>query len=268
MYRMLIVDDEPKIIEGIKLILDWATYGITVIDSAVSYSVAIQKAISERPQLGIIDVRLDDRRGYDMINEFRSLALPIKCIMVSGYDEFEYAKKAMQAGAKDYIIKPIDQDELRRAVERIIVEDLHGTLPKDCETDKDIDPVLNLHYSELSNLTCKVIMIVKSDYGKNLNLKVIADMFKMNSNYLGQIFYKETHLKFSEYLMIYRLLQAKTKILQSPEKVYLIAKQVGYQNINYFYTHFHSYFGFSPSDLRNEEPDGSKATLNLISPMV
>lgn len=256
MYRLLIVDDEPKIIEGIKLMLNWKAYDINQIITATGYEEAIQKAMEFKPHIGIVDVCIDTARGYDMIETLNSFALPTKYIMVSGYDEFEYARKAIHAGAKDYLMKPIDQTELRRAVEKIIVEDFNGSIRADSIDDENIDPVLRVPYSSLSNLTGKVILMVKGEYSKNVNLKVIADQFKMNSNYLGQIFLKETHLKFSEYLMAYRMIQAWEKIENTSEKVYNIAREVGYSNINYFYTHFRSYFGVSPSDLRKTEETG------------
>ncbi len=250
MYRLLIVDDEPKIIEGIKLMLDWKRYGVNHIITATSYDEAIQKAIEYKPHIGILDVCIGSARGYDIIGMLNSFSLPTKYIMVSGYDEFEYARKAIHVGAKDYLMKPINQAELRRAVEKIIVEDFNGAIQSDTAADENMDPVLGVPYSSLSNLTSKVILMVKGEYNKNINLKVIAEKFKMNSNYLGQIFIKETHIKFSEYLMRYRLIQAKEKLENTSEKTYNIAHEVGYSNINYFYTHFHTYFGVSPSDLR------------------
>lgn len=249
----MIVDDEPKIIEGIKLMLDWKAYDINQIITATDYDEAVQKAIEYNPHISILDVCIEDRRGYDMIETLNSFALPTKYIMVSGHDEFEYARKAIHAGAKDYIMKPIDQTELRRAVEKIIVEDFHGDIHTDMIDNEKMDPVLCIPYSSLSNLTGKVILMVKGEYNKNINLKVIADRFKMNSNYLGQIFLKETHLKFSEYLMALRMIQAWGSVVNTSEKICNIAYEVGYSNINYFYTHFKSYFGVSPSDLRKTE---------------
>ncbi len=250
MFRLLIVDDEPRIIEGIQLMLDWKSLEINQIMTATNYDEAIQKAMEYKPHIGLFDVCIDTARGYDIIETLNSFSLPTKYIMMSGYDEFEYARKAIHIGAKDYLMKPIDQTELRRAVEKIIVEDFNGKIHTEALEDKKVDPVLRIPYSSLSNLTAKVILMVTAEYNKDINLKIIADKFKMNNNYLGQIFLKETHIKFSEYLMAYRLTQAKEKIENTPEKIYNIAYGVGYSNINYFYTHFRNYFGVSPSDLR------------------
>jgi YesN/AraC family two-component response regulator len=110
--------------------------------------------------------------------------------------------------------------------------------------------VSKIPYSELSKLTNKMLVIIKTDYSESLSLKIIAEKFRMNSAYLGQSFLKETKMKFSEYLMVYRLHRAYDLILGSNDKIHYIAKQVGYTNLNYFYVQFRLFFGISPSDLR------------------
>ena len=72
----------------------------------------------------------------------------------------------------------------------------------------------------------------------------------MNATYLGQIFIKETGMKFSEYLMAYRMQVARERILNTDEKISAIAAGVGYSNLNYFYQHFHGYYQLTPSEIR------------------
>ncbi|MGV2685805.1 helix-turn-helix domain-containing protein, partial [Clostridium perfringens] len=90
------------------------------------------------------------------------------------------------------------------------------------------------------------------EYAQNITLKSVAERFQMNSTYLGQLFLKETAMKFSEYLMAYRMLLAQERIQSTDEKISYIAFSVGYNNLNYFYTHFHSFFEKSPSELRGK----------------
>jgi AraC-like DNA-binding protein len=72
----------------------------------------------------------------------------------------------------------------------------------------------------------------------------------MSSKYIGRIFLKDTGMKYSEYLMAYRLLEAKRLIINTNEKISVIAGMVGYSQLNNFYTQFRNYFGVSPSSLR------------------
>jgi YesN/AraC family two-component response regulator len=255
MYRLLIVDDEPYIIDGVKRLIDWSSYGFSRVESALNYHEAVEKAVELKPNIALFDVCIDDARGYDIIEKLNELDLPTNYIMMSGYDEFEYVRKSFLRGVKDYLLKPIDRVKLKQIVERIIVEDLKGSLSEHVKKDINVDPILKIEYSALSNLTNKVLLIVKGEYNKNINLKVVADKFKMNSTYLGQIFIKETGMKFSEYLMSYRLSVAKEKIETTSEKIASIAYSVGYLNINYFYIHFKDYFGFSPSSLRKTDDE-------------
>lgn len=250
MYKLLIVDDETQILEGMKYTLNWAKYGVDEIETALSYGEAVEKAVKMKPDIGLFDVCIGDKRGYDIINELNALQLKTVYIMISGFNEFGYAQKAIRCGARDYLLKPVEREKLQPIVEKIIVQDLHGTLENISSNPVETDPVLGVRYDSLSNLVNRILIIVKSEYNQGMNLKTVADKFKMNSTYLGQIFLKETHLKFSEYLMVYRLLCAHDMILGTDKKISYIADSVGFSNANYFYMRFHDFFNLSPLDLR------------------
>jgi two-component system response regulator YesN len=250
MYKLLIVDDEPQILEGMKCTLNWEKYGVGQIETALSYREAVDKAVKMNPDIALIDVCIGDKRGYDIINELNLLQLKTIYIMISGFNEFKYAQKAIRCGARDYLLKPVEREKLQPIVERIIVQDLHGTVENLSNCENEVDPVLGVRYDNLSNLTNRILVMVKAEYHQNINLKTIAEKFKMNSTYLGQIFLKETHMKFSEYLMVYRLQCSRDKILNTDEKISQIASSVGFSNPNYFYSCFHDYFNLSPMSFR------------------
>lgn len=253
MYKLLIVDDEPQILEGMRRTLDWESYGFGRIETSETYEGAIAKAVEFMPDLAIFDVCIGKDRGYDAIRKLNELRLPAKYIIMSGYGEFEYAQEAIRCGVKDYLLKPVERSKLQDVVEKIIVEDWHGTLEGPDRGDRNADPVLGVRYDSLSKLTNRILMMVKAEYAQNMSLKGVAERFRMNGTYLGQLFLKETQMKFSEYLMAYRMLRAQERIQTTDEKIAAIALSVGYPNLNYFYTHFHAYFGKSPSDLRRKE---------------
>lgn len=252
MYKLLIVDDEPQILEGIKRTLDWQRYGFHHIETCENKETAIHKAVELLPDVAIFDVCIGKDRGYDIIKKLNELRLPTQYIIMSGYSEFEYAQEAIRCGVKDYLLKPVERSKLQHVVEKIIVEELNGTLDGIHAKDLSIDPVLGVEYDSLSKLINRILLIVKSEYDQNLTLKSVAERFRMNSTYLGQLFLKEAHMKFSEYLMAFRMLHAQERIQTTDEKIASIALSVGYSNLNYFYTHFHSYFGKSPTDLRKQ----------------
>lgn len=248
MFKLLIVDDEPQILEGMKRTLDWEKYGFGCIETSETLEDAISKAVAIYPDIAIFDVCIGMDMGYDAIRKLNTLGLPTKYIIMSGYSEFEYAREAIRCGVRDYLLKPVNRSKLQHVVEKIIVEDLHGTL--EGTNDVNIDPVLEVRYDSLSKLTNRILLMVKSEYAQNITLRMVAEQFRMNGTYLGQLFLKETQMKFSEYVMAYRMLRARERILSTDEKIASIAQSVGYPNLSYFYMHFHSFFGKSPSDLR------------------
>lgn len=252
MYKLLIVDDEPQILEGMKRTLDWASFGFHHIETSETKDDAVSKAVELLPDIAIFDVCIGTDRGYEIISKLNELRLPTKYIIMSGYSEFEYAQEAIRCGVKDYLLKPVERSKLQKVIEKIIVEDLHGTLDGMSGKDLNIDPILGIPYDCLSKLTNRILLMVKAEYAQNITLKSVAERFRMNSTYLGQLFLKEAHMKFSEYLMAYRMLHAREYILTTNEKISSIAYSVGYPNLNYFYSHFQGYFGKSPSELRKK----------------
>ena len=91
----------------------------------------------------------------------------------------------------------------------------------------------------------------------------------MSSKYIGRVFLRDTGMKFSEYLMAYRMMEARKLIVSTTEKISNIANMVGYAQLNNFYIHFKNYFGVSPSVMRGSGPvgrweisDGASPALN------
>lgn len=194
---------------------------------------------------------INDKWGYDLINRLKQIGLDTKFVMMSGYDNFEYVRQSLLAGAKEYLLKPINSSELERIIKRIIVDDLGGEIKDIPINEKNIDPILGVDYSNYSKLTNRMLVIIKSEYDKNINLLSVAETFKMNSRYIGQVFLAETNMKFSEYLLAYRMKIARELIENSDAKISYISKRTGYSNLNYFYMHFKAFYRLSPSELRS-----------------
>ena len=250
MYRLLIVDD-PESCARIRSMLDWQSYGFTVVVTANSYVEGISQALDLHPHLMLLGTGMGAYRGYELADHLRAIGLRSVFAMVSEDREPLRIIQAMRAGARDFLSKPLDEGELRTFVERVIVNDLGGSLEQEVRVCRDVDPVLKVPYSSLSRITNKIIMIVRADYRQSQTLTDIAESMHMSSKYIGRIFLKDTGIKFSGYLMAYRMLEARKLIVGTQEKISVIAGMVGYAQLNNFYVHFRSYFGVSPGALRN-----------------
>lgn len=272
MYRLLIVDDEKTIRENLRYLIDWEKYGITAVLTADSYERAVDLAVDFRPQIALVDVNLGDHYGYELVRRLREMGQDTSFCMISGYDDFVHVQNSMKAGARDYLLKPINETELEAYLTRTITGELGGTLRENRKVPAEIDPVANRPYRSFSNITNKMILMVKSDYGSNLSLTSIAEKFSMSSKYIGRVFLSDTGLKFSEYLMVFRLQRARYLVENTREKISFIISSVGYPQPNVFYVHFKRLFDISPGELRRsrgmEEPElmDEMDTLDELSP--
>ena len=255
MYRLLIIDDQ-KNCEAVKNLLDWAAYGFSVVMTADSYVEGVNLALDLHPHLTLMGTKMENFRGYEMADNMRAMGLRTVFAIMSADRDPELIVQAMRAGAKDYLRKPVEETELREFVERVVVHELGGALPREDQNRHDVDPVLRVPYTDLSKITNKIIMIVKSSYRQPQTLTAIAESMHMSGKYIGRIFLRDTGIKFSEYLMAYRMLEARKLIVGTQEKISVIAGMVGYVQLNNFYIHFRNYFGVSPSALRNFESAG------------
>ena len=245
MYRLLIVDD-PESCAALQSRIDWQSYGFRVVATANSHAEGISLALDLHPHLMLLGIK----RGCELAEQLRAAGVRAACAVRSDQREPEHIIRAMRAGARDFLTKPLDENELRAFLERVIVNDLGGSLSREGDGRRDVDPVLHVPYDTLPRITNKIILIVRTDCRQSLTLTAIAERMHMSSKYIGRIFLKDTGIKFSEYLMAYRMIEARKLITGTREKISVIAGMVGYGQLNNFYIHFRSYFGVSPSALR------------------
>lgn len=114
--KILVVDDERRIREGVKAIIDYQALGCEIVGEAVNGLEAIDSIQSLKPDLCIIDIKMPLINGIEVIEEITGLGLKTKFILLTGFGEFEYAKRAMTCGVVDYLLKPIDEQVLEDKV--------------------------------------------------------------------------------------------------------------------------------------------------------
>ena len=119
MYKVLLVDDEYMITEGLKRLIPFDKWDMEVVATANHADDALDY-VRERPvDIVISDVNMPDKTGLEMIGEMKELLPNAYYILLSGYQEFDYVKKAMNLNVVDYLVKPVDKVELERLLEKI-----------------------------------------------------------------------------------------------------------------------------------------------------
>lgn len=112
MYKILIVDDEPFILEGLRHIIDWEEYDLEIMGEASYGTEALEIIDKNNIDILITDIRMPFMDGFELIRRIRERDLDIKIIILSGYDDFSYVKEAVQLGIENYILKPMSKEEL------------------------------------------------------------------------------------------------------------------------------------------------------------
>jgi two-component system response regulator YesN len=114
MYRVLIVDDERLIREGLRGLIDWEALGFQVEAVAADGVEALELLDASPVDLVIADIRMPRMDGLDLLAELRSRGNPVRFLVLSGFAEFEYAQRASAQGIDGYLLKPVDEVELAR----------------------------------------------------------------------------------------------------------------------------------------------------------
>jgi two-component system response regulator YesN len=112
LYKLIIVDDESEIRNGLLEIIDWGKEGFAVVGEAENGLDALQLAETTPIDLVITDIRMPFMDGLEMAKEIRKLQPMASFIILSGYDDFEYTRQAIQIGISDYVLKPVSSDDL------------------------------------------------------------------------------------------------------------------------------------------------------------
>lgn len=129
MFKVLIVDDENSVIELLESLIDWEALGYTICGTASNGEEALKILKQCNPDLALIDIRMPKINGLQLLHQASEmLYLKTKFIILSAYSDFNYAKTAMRYKVKDYILKPIDDEEIVETLKRVsseIINDIH-----------------------------------------------------------------------------------------------------------------------------------------------
>jgi two-component system, response regulator YesN len=122
MYKVLLVDDEINILEGIAAVVDWKSCGTSLVKKAQNGRMAFDYIMEDPPDIVISDIKMPGLSGVDLIEKVHPLFPNIKFIILSGYDEFDYAKTVMQYNVKHYLLKPSNETKIEEALKKVVEE--------------------------------------------------------------------------------------------------------------------------------------------------
>lgn len=120
MIRVAIYDDETTMLEGLETMIDWSSYGMHLVGTATNGIDALDHVSQERPDLVLTDIRMPGLTGLQLIERIKVFAPETLCIVFSGFNEFEYVRKAIHLGVIDYLEKPLTLDNVECVLKKTV----------------------------------------------------------------------------------------------------------------------------------------------------
>jgi two-component system, response regulator YesN len=226
--NILLVDDEPLELEQLEymIIRKFPNWKILKAQDA---SKALQMAKQHTIFLAFLDIQLPGKSGLELAREL-SGSYQMDIVMVTAFQNFEYARKSIRLGVVDYITKPVIEEELLSVLSRYE------------------------RIGRYSEQIIQALQIIQQEYSEKLTLNYIASKIHMNAAYFSRKFQEEVGMGFSEYLNDYRLKEAQKMLIEYPDmSIHSISERCGFNSQHYFSQIFRKVTGQSPRDYRLKE---------------
>jgi len=255
LYKLLIVEDEEIIREGLKEQIQWEKVGFEVIGEAVNGKVALDIIINSHPDVVFTDIRMPVINGIELMSRLKSDYPYIKIIILSGYSEFEYARKGIECGAYAYILKPTRRNDIIEVFTRLKNEmDVTSISGTKIEDSIKQDSIYNENQDKISSAIDKSIKYINRNYNKKISLEEVAECSFVNTSYFCTLFKQKTGYTFTNYLSVIRINKAKELLLNTECRINEVAVIVGYDDWNYFSRVFKKIVGISPLQYKEAYP--------------
>ncbi len=247
MYKVLIVDDEKPVRTVIQALGKWERLKVDTVYEAPEGESALGIMRQNKPDIVFVDMKMPNMNGMDFLHIASEEFPDSKYIVVSGYDDFEYARQAIRAGVLDYLLKPVIEAELDEVLQRAVslLESDRLSRPGD---------LLGSFHSNLKGGAKAYLYEIKDyidrNFSEDIRLTCFSDRYYLSKEYLSKQFREEFGYNIYEYVLKVRMDKAQILLAEPGAKIQDIAEYLGYKDNNYFSRAFKAYFGVSPTEYR------------------
>ena len=250
MFKLIIVEDEHLIRKWLEIAVDYSALGIQVVGTA-SHGQEGMKLIQEKePHIVLTDITMPIMDAFMMFEATRTLSY--EKVILSGYNDFQNAKKAMQFGAVDFLSKPINVTELTECLEKVTLRlkmTQHQSNPFLQDYQTFITSLQKINPQ--NQLIQQILEFVHLHYSEHFTISTIAENLGYSESYLYKVIKEDFPMTLNEYILRYRLKQAIDKMAESPNSPLSdISEQVGFSDYKYFAKVFKKYLHISPKELK------------------
>ena len=238
MYKVVIVDDEPIIVEGLSRLLPWDKYGCEVVGTAYNGNEGLEMIRKETPDILFSDIAMPGMDGLTMIAALRSEFPEMQISILTGYRDFDFCQRALRLGVARFLLKPSNMEELEEAL-RIMTERC-GRQEETAQTENASGFIVR-----------NALAYMEEHYQEKLTLNKVADQIYVSQWHLSKLLNKQEGKNFSEILNQIRINKAKELLKDPALRIADIAEMVGFVEVAHFSRVFKKVAGVSANEYRN-----------------
>lgn len=248
MYKVIIVDDEHIIVEGLSKGINWAKYNCEVVGTAGSGEEGMELIRELSPDILFTDICMGEMDGLTMVAGIRSEFPNLQVTILTGYRDFEYAQRAIRLGASRFLLKPSKMEELIEAIGGMTAKlDLIKPGEPADEGDEETDAAAS------SYVVTRALNYMEKNYKEKLRLVDVAEKCFVSQWHLSKLLNKYEGIGFSDALNRIRVKKAEELLMDPTLRVSDIAEMVGFIDMAHFSRVFKKWAGCSANEYRNKQ---------------
>lgn len=245
MLRIVIVEDEDIIRQGLIATFDWAAVDAEVVGEAADGAEALPLIRSLRPDVLLTDIRMPNMDGLELARKLQEENILPQLVYLTSFADFDYVREALRLQAADYLLKPVDDEELARLLQK-----LGGS--EAAEAALPFVEELSAAKESRNPYVQAVWQAVVDNYRQHISLEQIAADQLVSLSYISRKLKEETGQTFGTLLAKYRLQQAVKLLRAGTWRVYEVAEQTGFGDYKNFCQVFRRYLDTTPSAIIQE----------------
>ena len=252
MLRVLIAEDEDIIRKGLVYTTDWLSMDCVVVAEAADGQDGYEKILEHRPDVVITDICMPFMDGIEMIKK-ASEQVRFKSILLTSYADFEYARRAIDARVCEYLLKPVDEEQLAEIMKKLGEEIASSRQVEKVMEQAELDGGnMNLEYFMQLDLSenqfvSRAIGQIRERFGEKLSIESISEEMGVSASYLSRKFKEVTGQTFLDFLNKYRVQQAIVMLNAQKYRISEISEACGFTDYKHFCAVFKKYTLKSPT---------------------
>ncbi len=257
-YTVVIAEDEELLLNNLIQKIDSLALNFCIVGSAQTGEAALALVREHVPDLLITDIRMPVMDGMELLSRVSKLYPSVRSLIISGYSDFDYAKEAIRYQVNEYLLKPVDLEELRTALFQIKTQ-------LDLERE-DLDSTFALSDVTTRESAAEGLKeYIKVNYKTNFNLEEVVSKMNYSPDYVTKIFTGLYGMSPIKYAITLRIHEAQHLLIHNAElSIQQIGEIVGYEDVSYFSRVFKKYAGTSPGAYREKERREMSSSQNSL----